>query len=232
MNVDPNGAYFFGLIGSTSEQRSAASAFAARTGGTVIDGHRKRIFVAYKEQVSFGELPMIVQREQGFELDGTLSHQGPMLGVPVNDMWDNWAESENLLGSMTYDVADKAYLAFQGSPFGAPFFPPSHRKHIEGSHASQSDVERGFFETAASIVPAGRGGGMLSKLNAAQFSKTFKGNLARMSAKSRGMINRALNYGIEKFNSAKWLLKPAAFKAGDAASEDEQPEAPATNSDD
>ena len=43
---------------------------------------------------------------------------------------------------------------------------------------------------------------LLNKLNAAQFSKTFKGtSIASMKSSTRGTINRGINYGIDKVNS-------------------------------
>ena len=46
-NVDPNGAYFFGWLGSTSEQRKAAKAFAKQTDGKVNNITRKSINVTW-----------------------------------------------------------------------------------------------------------------------------------------------------------------------------------------
>lgn len=47
VNVDPNGAYFFGWFGSTSEQRKGAKAFAKETGGKVNNISRKNINVTF-----------------------------------------------------------------------------------------------------------------------------------------------------------------------------------------
>ena len=46
-NVDPKGDYFFGLFGSTSEQRKAARAVAAETGGEIHNITKKSISVSY-----------------------------------------------------------------------------------------------------------------------------------------------------------------------------------------
>jgi RHS repeat-associated protein len=46
-NVDPNGAYFFGWLGSTSEQRKGAKAFAKETGGEVKNITSKNVRVDF-----------------------------------------------------------------------------------------------------------------------------------------------------------------------------------------
>lgn len=38
-------------------------------------------------------------------------------------------------------------------------------------------------------------------MNAAQFSKTFKGTLSRLKPSTRGTINRGINSGIDEINS-------------------------------
>ena len=38
------------------------------------------------------------------------------------------------------------------------------------------------------------------KMNAAQFSKTFKGTLRRLKPSTRGTINRGINSGIDEIN--------------------------------
>lgn len=39
-------------------------------------------------------------------------------------------------------------------------------------------------------------------MNAAQFSKTFKGTLSRLKPSTRGTINRGINSGIDEINSS------------------------------
>jgi len=50
LNIDPNGAYFFGLFGSTKEQRQTAEYTASRLGGKVNNLHSKSISVKYFTQ--------------------------------------------------------------------------------------------------------------------------------------------------------------------------------------
>jgi hypothetical protein len=50
----------------------------------------------------------------------------------------------------------------------------------------------------AGSVPKGLS---INKLNAAQFSRTFKGTLSRLSPASRGYLNRNLNKGINTTNN-------------------------------
>lgn len=225
-NVDPNGAYFFGLFGSTSKQRQAADTYAAQNGGTVIDRHSKSIFVASTERLTEAgaEKPAYTLREQYFNVDGSLYQDcggQPCIHATVNDAWDDWSESEGLLGSASYDFLDKGFLAFQGSPIGAVFYSPSERRHMNGTHASQSEVESGFVETAGTLVPGAKGPGMFKRLNAAQFSKQFKGNLARLSATSRGYANRAYNKGVDWINKGKTVANGAATLLGKLFEDDE-----------
>jgi len=50
-NVDPKGDYFFGLFGSTSEQRKGAKAFAAETGGEVNNITSKNVSVSFAKTI-------------------------------------------------------------------------------------------------------------------------------------------------------------------------------------
>jgi hypothetical protein len=46
-----------------------------------------------------------------------------------------------------------------------------------------------------------KGLGYVNKLNAAQFSHTFKGTLSRTSPDTRGTLNKGLNYRISSYNN-------------------------------
>ena len=52
-----------------------------------------------------------------------------------------------------------------------------------------------------SALAAEKGLSVLKKMNAAQFSKTFKGTLSRLKPSTRGTINRGINSGIDEINS-------------------------------
>lgn len=225
-NVDPNGAYFFGLFGSTSKQRQAADDYVQEHGGAVIDRHRKRISVAYQERFAlpgagregFG----VVMRQQGFELDGSLSATGPTLKTPTVDWADAWRE----LQPLSYDIMDKGYLAYQATPIntliGDLLGSPNTRSHIDGSHADQSEVEGGLFDTGAMLIPAGKGAGLIKKLNAAQFSSLTKGTfIARAPAATRGLFNRLTNKAVNWVNGAKAPLLMLTNKVRNTITDDE-----------
>ena len=73
-NVDPNGDYFFGLIGSTSAQRKATKSFAKQTGGEVKNiTSRTDIHVSYSGSTSSVENGEVTVRARGnvyFDADG------------------------------------------------------------------------------------------------------------------------------------------------------------------
>jgi hypothetical protein len=55
------------------------------------------------------------------------------------------------------------------------------------------------YAKSAGSIPKGLG--YVNKLNAAQFSHTFKGTLSRSSPAMRGTLNRGLNHGISSYNN-------------------------------
>jgi hypothetical protein len=71
--TDPNGGYFFGLFGSTREQRHAAKEFAALTGGEVYNiTSSKKIGVSYQMGISFDNegVPIIMKNTLNFSFYG------------------------------------------------------------------------------------------------------------------------------------------------------------------
>ncbi|MBU3663180.1 MAG: hypothetical protein FGM41_08300 [Bacteroidetes bacterium] len=80
VNIDPNGDYFFGLFGSTKEQRNAAKAFAAQNGGNIENYHSKNIYVKYttvvgKYDAECGkEIPTVISNTVHFHIDGIVSN--------------------------------------------------------------------------------------------------------------------------------------------------------------
>lgn len=84
------------------------------------------------------------------------------------------------------------------------------------------------MNTVATVVPVGRGAtgvkavmpkglSFLKKLSASQFSRLFKGNLAKLKPKYRGMINIFMNKSIVRLNgqtsSGMILLKAKKLKS-------------------
>ena len=94
----------------------------------------------------------------------------------------------------------------------------------------------GFVNTVATAVPVGRatttvkavtptGVTLMQRLNAAQFSKRFKGTmLVRTHPRIRGMLNRLLNKGVDQVNTRVQtgnVLFQGTKMAGNAANKEE-----------
>jgi RHS repeat-associated protein len=79
VNIDPNGDYFFGLIGSTTEQRAAAKSFAKQNGGTIENYHSKNICVKYSSVVGLydaevgKDVATVIANTAHFHIDGSVS---------------------------------------------------------------------------------------------------------------------------------------------------------------
>lgn len=69
INIDPKGAYFFKLFGSTSEQRKGARAFAKETDGVIKNITSKNLSVTYAYQKSADPMDIAVP-STGFYKDG------------------------------------------------------------------------------------------------------------------------------------------------------------------
>ncbi|MDD1524988.1 RHS repeat domain-containing protein [Riemerella anatipestifer] len=139
---------------------------------------------------------------------------GTFMSEAKMDFWESWSNSDNFIAKFTYDIANSAYLTaqvFDGSlmerpewqnPFGGNF------GNLDGTpNYKPTD---GFVNTVGTILPFARGtsaaksvmpvGLTFSKLNAAQFSSTFKGTLSKAKPAIRGVLNRYLNKGINFIN--------------------------------
>lgn len=135
-----------------------------------------------------------------------------------------WANSDNWLSNMTYNIADGAYSTAQ--IFTLDFFRNdtyavngSNFVHLDGTR--KTDIGEVVGDMAATLLPrinsvksvfGMKAINTFNKLNAAQFSKTFKGNLSKLSASTRGQINRTINKGIERINGV--LNTPVYWRKG------------------
>ncbi|GJM33747.1 MAG: hypothetical protein DHS20C18_27480 [Saprospiraceae bacterium] len=130
---------------------------------------------------------------------GTIKSREPNFFEKVKD--------RGFLGLMTYNIANDAWLTAQRfNPFD------THTTHLSGDYASKNEYTMSFVNTVATVVPIGRatstvrvvapqGLTIAQRLNAAQYSKFFKGtSLARMHPKTRGRLNRLMNTGIDNVN--------------------------------
>jgi hypothetical protein len=218
-NADPNGDYFFGLVGSTSSQRKEAKEFAKQHNGVVKDINKKSIHVDYtgggktqsyypddEEPDGYSYPAYECQRKQmyfqknGKQYDPNAIHGAPepnvMAQVKAN-FWGNLlyqpVNTVSTFGQqLTSGIRSADYIFnLDGSAYesNGPF---DENERINGS----VDAVMMFFPSAKAV----NGLGYLKKLNAAQFSKTFKGNLSKLKPSLRGKTNRFANYMIEKWN--------------------------------
>jgi RHS repeat-associated protein len=97
-NIDPDGNWFFGLFGSTSEQRQNARAFANETGGSIVNYFSKNIGVRYDRPTVSGDGNGqiseigVAQTTQYFRKDGKLDFGSIMANKAYDDevkeAWD------------------------------------------------------------------------------------------------------------------------------------------------
>ncbi len=130
-------------------------------------------------------------------------------GAAITNYEPNLFESVqnfNFLGSILYDALDNPWITFQKfNPFD------TRTTHLSGRFATQDEFPDALASTLLSIVPIARsstivksvtpqGLSVLQKLNAARFSKLFKGSLAKAHPRVRGLMNRLINKGVDKIN--------------------------------
>lgn len=85
LNVDPDGAYFFGMFGSTSEQRQSAKAVASETGGDIQDVAKKSIHVNYSIAYSEFESGVTIEAKTARFRENGLLETGSVLIDDWND---------------------------------------------------------------------------------------------------------------------------------------------------
>lgn len=188
-NVDPNGAYFFGLFGSTKEQRQSARQFASETDGRVKNLMEKSIHVSYSYGSSFttpsGESQFeVVGTKQYFNPDGSQYHDcggQPCIQAKVNDAWDDWSQSEGFIGQASYSFFDAAWLGLQGNPIGRTILGTAPVMHMDGQVANNNEVVEGAITSAP--IPG----------------------LGMIGAGGRS-ITRAAEIAIRTERAAKWIM--------------------------
>jgi hypothetical protein len=116
LNVDPNGAYFFGLFGSTSEQRRTARDFAAATGGTIKNITSKKVSVEWWTQEGKtneqGEAEITSKKHSiNFQASG---------GLDYGDGWTNFL----MRGAYESSLAFGDYNIYTGYPKGSGALAP------------------------------------------------------------------------------------------------------------
>lgn len=128
---------------------------------------------------------------------------------------EKWSNSDNFFAKLTYSMANDVYICMQALSCGA-MAKPEWENPITGACFGNIDGTPNYHQTdaipgVASWTMGGfkaiggfklmRGFEPFSKLNAAQFSKMFKGTtINSLKPATRGSINRNLNTGIEYVN--------------------------------
>ena len=121
--------------------------------------------------------------------------------------WERFRDA-NFGTGIAYGLLNDAWLVTQRmNPFD------THTTHLAGNYSTKNEYTMGLVNTVATAVPIGKattsakaltptGVTLLQRLNAAQFSKQFKGTLlARTHPKIRGRLNRLLNLGVDQVNT-------------------------------
>lgn len=146
--------------------------------------------------------------DYGYQTNGTNyfnSGSGFMRATKV-DWVDNWSESNNILAKFSYETIDGVSVIGQTLN---PFDNQLTRLNGNGIARGSNEHLDLSVNTAATFIPTARGSvsgvkglGYVGKLNTAQFSKVFKGNLSKLSPKLRGFTNKyIINSGIKWYNN-------------------------------
>ncbi|WP_224994345.1 DUF6443 domain-containing protein [Cesiribacter sp. SM1] len=117
VNSEVDGNWFFGLFGSTSEQRQAASAFAEQTGGRVTNYFSSKIGVNYTTVTAqtdeAGEITdfEVTNKNQRFREDGKLDFGSPNLNAAYDEKVSRY------VGSLSYPEKVRQGFATEGADF-------------------------------------------------------------------------------------------------------------------
>ena len=124
-------------------------------------------------------------------------------------LMERWSSSDNFFAQLSYETLNDFYVGLQVISLGAfereewknPFTGACFGNLDGTPNYNQIDAIPGLATELLPISSAApQGIKLLNKLNAADFSKTFKGNLSRLKPKTRGHVNRAINSKIDKAN--------------------------------
>lgn len=131
-----------------------------------------------------------------------------------------WSNSESFVGSFTYNIVNDASITVQGIANLLTLGEVSRTNEFTGAKSSFTNLDGSLNNDATSSLVniigmtfaggakqlgtgvVAEGLGHMNKLNAAQFSKMFKGNLSTLPAKTRGYINMTLNKAINYINGS------------------------------
>jgi hypothetical protein len=117
------------------------------------------------------------------------------------DFFYKWSEDKSILGKITYDFADNWSVTMQN--LFVKNFRDGNAYHLNGEMTNTIENVEAFAGISTDLIPATKltkGLTIFKKINAAQFSKIFKGNLSRLSPSTRGFINRTMNKFVNPIN--------------------------------
>jgi hypothetical protein len=167
---------------------------------------------------TLGEAGMLVEEgTPSGSITGYEPNTAGSIEETLNEPSDNIAEKGlKAIGKVAYNMADDAFV------YGTNLIEgPQKARHLNGNQATRGEILEGGTSTITNLVPVTKMGRLLGvgkrSLNAAQFSKAFKGQeVLRQSPKLRGQSIRIYNLnartyrgiGVAKTSSA------TAVKAG------------------
>jgi len=123
--------------------------------------------------------------------------------------WDpslmqNWSMNQNFFAQVAYSSVDNMYVT------GQSILLQHQRSHLDGQPVVGEEGTEALIGVLSDRIPISRLAKKMKyvkKLNAAKYSKTFKGTpLAGMKPKLRGGLNRAINKQIVKAHSGKTFI--------------------------
>ena len=117
------------------------------------------------------------------------------------DFYDKWSEDKSIIGKSTNGIADNWSVTLQN--IFIKNWGDGNAYHLNGEMTNTTENVDGFVGIATDLVPSvkvAKGLPFLKKINTAQFSKIFKGNLSRLSPSTKGFINRTINKFVNPIN--------------------------------
>ncbi len=139
LNVDPNGALFFGAFGSSSDQRKAARSFQKEHGGEIKNYWKRDISVKYQSSYSLGNVFNVEIRNQRFNKDGGLFRPEGEVREHVPGAMERWSKSEDIVDQFAYSIADGFYVTGQNL-FTKHLTGASYASHLGGGSRIRTKI--------------------------------------------------------------------------------------------
>jgi len=205
LNKDPEGDLFFNTFGSSSAQRKAAKDFAEIHGGEVKGILKRSVHVDYSEgYTDYDGAAGVEAKTQYFNNDGSNVNPNGEITEWKPSLTYNWSQSNNILAKATYSISDAFYVTGQNL-FYKNTLGDGNAYHLGGGMTTPNENVTSFIDASSSFIPSApetEGLAYFKKLNAAEFSKFFKGTIVtKLEPGMRGLLNRGVNMGIKKWNA-------------------------------